>query len=101
MQFDGGSSLGLEVANGTTQSFAGNLVDTGGFSAVVKSGAGTQSLSGDNTVSGVFNVAGGTLSLDSATAMTSNASLVVATGAQATVNGVDLTIGELATTGQR
>jgi hypothetical protein len=36
VQFDGGSSLGLDVANGTTQSFAGNLVDTGGFSFVVK-----------------------------------------------------------------
>jgi fibronectin-binding autotransporter adhesin len=99
VQFDGGSSLGLDVANGTTQSFAGNLVDTGGFSFVVKDGAGTQSLSGDNTVGGVFSVENGTLSLDSATAMSSNASLEVATGAQATVNGVDLTIGELVTTG--
>ena len=67
--------------------------------SVVKYGAGTQSLSGDNTVGGVFSVVNGTLSLDSATAMSSNASLVVATGAQATVNGVDLTIGELVTTG--
>jgi fibronectin-binding autotransporter adhesin len=100
VQFDASGNLSLDVANGASHSFAGNLVGTsGGFSILAKSGAGTQTLSGDNTVSGVFSVQQGTLSLDSNTAMSSNAFLEVVNGAQATVNGVDLTIGELVNSG--
>ncbi|HLG49574.1 MAG TPA: autotransporter domain-containing protein [Reyranella sp.] len=100
VQFGTGSALGLNVAGGTSQSFAGNLVDNGSaFNFVLKSGAGTQSLSGNNTLGGVFAVQQGTLSLDSTTAMTSAAFLEVSSGAQVTVNGVGVTIGELVTTG--
>ncbi|OKO85887.1 hypothetical protein AC629_18070 [Bradyrhizobium sp. NAS80.1] len=100
VQFGSGSALALDVATGTSHSFAGNLVGNGSsFNFVLKSGAGTQSLSGNNTLAGVFAVQQGTLSLDSATAMSSAAFLEVASGAQAKVNGVGLTIGELVTTG--
>jgi fibronectin-binding autotransporter adhesin len=99
--FDGGSALNMDVAGATTRSFAGDLVDDGGAitNFVIKSGAGTQSLSGDNSLGGIFSVQQGILSLDSNTAMSSRAFLGVVHGAQATVNGVDVTIAELAPSG--
>jgi autotransporter-associated beta strand protein len=100
VQFGSGSALDLNVATGASRSFAGNLVDNGSaFNFVLKSGAGTQSLSGNNTLGGIFSVQQGTLSLDSATAMSSAAFLEVASGALVRVNGVGVTVGELVATG--
>lgn len=93
----GTSVLTLTSANGS-YNFAGNIVG-GGVDptnlAIVKDGASTQTLSGDNIFMGVLRVVGGTLVLASNTALSSNALLAVAAGAQVTVDNVDVTIAEL------
>lgn len=92
--------LGLTATSGT-YSYAGNI--TGGVSsqapALVKVGAGTQTLSGDNSFMGTVTVAAGTLILASDTALSGNAFLAVAEDALVEVDGVDVTIAELMPSG--
>ena len=95
----GSSVLGLTNASaGASYEFSGNIV--GGVSpiaaALVKLGASTQILSGDNTFMGAVNVMDGVLVLASNTALSSNAFVAVGADGQLMVNdGVDVTIAEL------
>lgn len=92
----GTAALGFIGASGS-YSFAGNIVGGNDPSnpVMVKAGASTQTLSGDNSFMGSVYVLGGTLALASNTALSGNAFVAVEYGAQVTVDNVDITIAEL------
>lgn len=89
-----GTSIGTGTTNATTNSVVGRIQNgsAGGKLAVVKSGAGTWRLSGDNTYSGGTTISGGTLNIGRLTALgtgaiINNATLDIATG-NGTVTGL-------------
>jgi len=89
---DNGNALGINLASGTS-TFAGDI--TGSlYGFLVKLGAGTQVLSGDNTFAGQVDVFDGELVFASNTALSANAYLAAQFG-QATIDGVDLTVAQL------
>jgi len=89
---DNGNALGIDLASGTS-TFAGDI--TGSlYGFLVKLGAGTQVLSGNNTFAGQVDVFGGELVFASNTALSANAYLAAQFG-QATIDGVDLTVAQL------
>lgn len=88
--------LALTAASGSF-TYSGNI--TGGVSsqapALLKLGAATQVLNGDNDFLGTVTVIGGVLSLASDTALSEGAYVSVAAGAEVLVDDVDVTIAEL------
>ncbi|WP_237764043.1 autotransporter domain-containing protein [Terrimicrobium sacchariphilum] len=89
---DNGNAMGIDLASGSS-TFAGNI--TGSlYGFLVKLGAGTQVLSGNNTFAGQVDVFGGELVFASNMALSSNAYLGAQFG-QATIAGVDLTVAQL------
>ena len=74
--FASGSKLGIDVATGNTFSYATNIGTTQAAKGLVKSGAGTLTLSTSNTYTGATTVNGGTLNVTGST----NASSAVSVG---------------------
>ena len=82
-----GTSVGTGITNGTTNSIVGRIQNgsAGGKLAIVKSGAGTWRITGDNTYSGGTTTSSGILNVGRLTALgtgpvTNNATLELATG---------------------
>jgi len=74
------STLTLNVASGTSYTFAGTLGGAGTDEnnlALVKSGAGTQTLTGNNTYTGLTTISGGTLALSAAGALATTGTVAV------------------------
>jgi len=65
VSYSGNVYLGFDVADGTSSTYAGNIINVGTSLGLIKSGAGTMSLSGANTYSGKTTIVGGTLSFGS------------------------------------
>ena len=80
---NGGFSLTLNTAAGTSAMLAGTISGTGGLS---KAGSGTVTLAGANTYSGNTNVTGGTLTLTSGASLTGS-DVTVGSGATLNING--------------
>lgn len=100
----GTSTLGLQVATATTQSYGGTLRDgdgagTDGTLAVVKSGTGTQIFTGASTYTGGTTVNEGTLLAGNSTgsAIGSGPLLVATAGAFGGIGRVELAAGSRAT----
>jgi len=75
-------------SSGSTATFNGVIQNTAGTLAVIKSGAGTQTLGGNNTYSGATTVSAGTLKLGSSTALGSTAgATTVSSNAVLDLNG--------------
>ena len=77
------STLTLNVASGTSYTFAGTLGGAGTDEnnlALVKSGAGTQTLTGNNTYTGLTTISTGTLAFDRVAALNSSSGISVAAG---------------------
>ncbi|MGN6367597.1 MAG: autotransporter-associated beta strand repeat-containing protein [Phycisphaerae bacterium] len=78
------STLTLGIANGAG-TFSGNIADDPAARlALIKAGAGTQTLSGNNAYTGGTTVAAGTLLLASSSALAPNTPLIIHPGATAT-----------------
>ncbi len=107
------SGSGVMVGNSSGDSFTtvtlGNTNDGGVFSGVIangsgdalsfiKTGTGTETLSGDNTYTGSTTIDGGTLQVRSADALPTNTAVTLANvaGAALNLNGFNVTIGSLA-----
>jgi autotransporter-associated beta strand protein len=90
----------LTVGNGdASATFTGTITNAGGTLNLVKTGNGTQTLSGANTYTGSTTVSGGTLRLASASAMgAGNAPLTVNAGLL-DLNGFSQTVSSLSGTG--
>lgn len=86
----GGGRFTLDIGGSFT--FAGTISGNGTF---VKSSAGTLTLTGVNTNSGVTNVQAGTLQAGAAGAFSANSTLSVASGATADLAGFSQTVGAL------
>lgn len=67
--------------NNATATFSGSIVNTAGSLALVKTGSGTQTLSGSNSFSGGATVSNGTLIATSASSLGVNSGLTVGNGA--------------------
>lgn len=84
----GGTPTLTVGANGNSGTFSGTIQNSSGTLSLTKTGAGTQTLSGGYTYSGATTVAGGTLSLNSASGILPSApgDLVISNGAGLTAN---------------
>lgn len=76
-----GAATLLVGANGNSPTFSGSLADGGGQLALTKVGAGTQSLAGTNTYSGVTVVSEGTLKLNAGSSISNTPSITIASNA--------------------
>jgi autotransporter-associated beta strand protein len=100
----GGSTLSLTTAAGTAQTFAGQIgggtvaAPTNASINLVKSGAGTYTLSGTNPFTGSVNVAGGSLRLSTGPTANAARAYSVADGANLIVSQSDPTTALSATT---
>ena len=84
----GGTPTLTVGANGNNGTFSGTIQNSSGTLSLTKVGAGTETLSGGYTYSGATTVAGGTLSLNSASSIlpSSPGNLVISNGAVLTAN---------------
>jgi len=89
------NSLAVSTAGSTTANFAGTVSESGGAATLIKTGAGTVTLSGNNTFTGGVDLAAGVVSLGSTAALGSGSLDVTAnsrlrtTGAAIQVNNSD------------
>ncbi len=76
-----GAATLLVGANGNSPTFTGTIADGGGQLGLTKVGAGTQSLAGTNTYSGVTVVSEGTLKLNAGSSISNTPSITIASNA--------------------
>lgn len=81
----------LNNATPIDSTFSGSLSNGTGTLAILKSGLGTLTLSGDNTYTGLTTVSAGILKLASATALTNTSSVTVNAGGTLDLNGQSMT----------
>jgi fibronectin-binding autotransporter adhesin len=82
-----------------TSTFSGNLQNGIGSTALIKTGTGTLTLSGNNTFSGATTISAGTLAMGSATGLSANSTLTIASAGTLDVNGFSITMDGLLGTG--
>jgi len=88
----GFGTLTLNLANGVTQSYSGSIPDSGGL-ALIKTGSGTQALSGYNTYTGGTTLSAGQLDINSAHALGTGGRFIIAGGTVIdNTSGSDVTV---------
>jgi autotransporter-associated beta strand protein len=93
----GSNGGGFDVANGTTLT-VGHVAgqDISGTGSLIKLGAGTLALEGNNTYSGATDIEAGELRAGSGTALSANSAYTVAAGATLNLNDFDNAVSSLA-----
>ena len=86
-------------ASDQTSTFAGNLQNGVGSVALTKTGAGTLTLSGNNSYSGATTISAGTLAMGSSTGLSATSSVTINSSGTLDVNGNNITIDGLLGTG--
>jgi fibronectin-binding autotransporter adhesin len=80
----------IEVADGATLDFTGTITNKpDGASTLIKEGAGTVSLSGNNTFTGPTVITAGTLAISGAGSVAASSSITVASGATMDITTID------------
>jgi fibronectin-binding autotransporter adhesin len=89
----------MNVDGASALTISGAITDGTGISSITKTGAGTLTLSGANTYTGVTNVNAGTLAAGAANSFSSSSAHTIASGATLSLNNFAQTIGSLAGAG--
>lgn len=88
----GGNSTLTFGGDNTSTTFSGNIINTTGNLSLTKTGAGTTTISGNNTYNGLFNLLAGTITLGSVNALSSTGTLALNGSGVLDLNGFDTSV---------